>query len=244
MLYLCSHRSCGVTEGATGGRKSRVCGDVGGGAHSRIVRELGIGITGGSKRGGWFSSMIVCGGSGCSLQMVVGTVVGDWLVLWIVCGCCVGYGACGLQLLATSVSVSLSSSSARIWKGLLCPVRCWCTMGNCRMVFGAVMVLDIVATLGGAAITTLGGVASTTLGDVGSGGGALGWPEIMVVSCQIALRCFSLAVVVVGIAHPSCCNRTAAASKVMLCSEVVRTWQWLVYKRHVLEKQKHRVAGM
>jgi hypothetical protein len=47
-------------------------------------------------------------------------------------------------------------------------------MGNCWMVFGAVMVLDIV--------TTLGGVAGTTLGDVGLGGGALGWPDIMVVS--------------------------------------------------------------
>ncbi len=55
-------------------------------------------------------------------------------------------------------------------------------MGNCRMVFGAVMVLDVVATLGGAATATLGGVAGTTLGDVGSGGGALGWPDIIVVS--------------------------------------------------------------
>ncbi len=47
-------------------------------------------------------------------------------------------------------------------------------MGNCRMVFGAVMVLDVVATLGG--------VAGTTLGDVGSMGGALGCPDMMVVS--------------------------------------------------------------
>ncbi len=31
-------------------------------------------------------------------------------------------------------------------------------MGNCWMVSGAVMVLDIVATLGGAAIATFGGV--------------------------------------------------------------------------------------
>ncbi len=46
MLYLCSHKSCGVTEVATGGRNSRVCGDVVGGAHGRIVREWGVGITG------------------------------------------------------------------------------------------------------------------------------------------------------------------------------------------------------
>ncbi len=37
------------------------------------------------------------------------------------------------------------------------------------MVFGAMMMLDVVATFGVAATATLGGVASTTLGDVGSG---------------------------------------------------------------------------
>ncbi len=112
------------------------------------------------------------------------------------------------------------------------------------MVCGAVMVLNVVATLGGAAIATLGGMAGTTLGDVGSGVGALGWPAMMVVSCRMALRCFSLAVVIVGIACPSCCNRLAAASKVMLCSDVVGTWQCLGYKHHVSEKQKRWVAGM
>ncbi len=50
------------------------------------------------------------------------------------------------------------------------------------MVFGAVMVLDIVATLGGGATATLEGVAGATLGDVGSVGGAMGWPDMMVVS--------------------------------------------------------------
>jgi hypothetical protein len=55
-------------------------------------------------------------------------------------------------------------------------------MGNCRIVFGAVMVLDIVATLRGAATATLRGAAGTTLRNVGSVGGALGWPDMMVVS--------------------------------------------------------------
>ena len=117
-------------------------------------------------------------------------------------------------------------------------------MGDWPKVFGAVMVLDVLATLRGAAIATLGGVAGTTLGDVGSGGGALGWPAMMVVSCQMALRYFSLAVVIVGIACPSCCNRLAAASKVMSCSDVVGTWQWLGYKCHVSEERKRQVAGM
>ncbi len=43
MLYLCSHRSCGATEGATGGRNSKVCGGVGGGARGRIVRSKASG---------------------------------------------------------------------------------------------------------------------------------------------------------------------------------------------------------
>jgi hypothetical protein len=34
--------------------------------------------------------------------MVVGTVVGGWLVGWVACGRCVGCGARELQLLATT----------------------------------------------------------------------------------------------------------------------------------------------
>jgi hypothetical protein len=152
--------------------------------------------------------------------------------------------SCG-KLLVTTVSVSLSlPSSARIWEGLLCRVRRWCMMGNCRMVFGAVMVLEVMATLGVAAIATLEGVAGTTLRDVGLGDGAMGWPAMMVMSCQMVLRCFSLAVVVVGIAHLSCCNRLAAASKAMSSSDVGGTWQWLGYKCHLSEKGKRWVAGM
>jgi hypothetical protein len=44
-------------------------------------------------------------------------------------------------------------------------------MGNYQMMFGAVMVLDVMATLKGVAPATLGGVAGTTLGDVGLGWG-------------------------------------------------------------------------
>ncbi len=53
----------------------------------------------------------------------------------------------------------------------------------------------------------------------------------------MALRCFSLAVVVVGIAGHSCHNRSAAASKVMPCSNVVGTWQWLGYAPCVREAE-------
>jgi hypothetical protein len=42
------------------------------------------------------------------------------------------------------------------------------------MVLGAVIMFNVVATLGGAATATLGGVAVSTLGAVGAGDGALG----------------------------------------------------------------------
>jgi hypothetical protein len=121
VLYLYGCRSCGVTEGATGGRNSRVCGDGIGRDHG-WTRERGV-ITGGSRRGGWLGIRIVWESSKGGLRMVVGSVVGGWLGCWIVCGHCVGRGTCGLQLLATIVLVSsLLSSSTRIWKGLLCCV--------------------------------------------------------------------------------------------------------------------------
>ena len=109
---------------------------------------------------------------------------------------------------------------------------------------GVVMVLDVVATLGGAATTALGGGAVSTLGDVGRGGGASGWPHIIVESWQIAARCLSLALAIVWIVHPSCLKRLAAASKVLLCSDATGTWQWAGYSRHVSAKRKHRVDGM
>jgi hypothetical protein len=44
-------------------------------------------------------------------------------------------------------------------------------MGNRQMVFGAMIVFNMVATLGGVATTTLGGVAFSMHGAVGTGVG-------------------------------------------------------------------------
>jgi hypothetical protein len=106
------------------------------------------------------------------------------------------------------------------------------------------MVFDVVASLGGVSITTLGGGSVSTLGDVGRGGVKLSWPDIIVESWQIAGRCLSLALAVVGIVRPSYSKRSAAASKVLSCSDVTGTWQWTGYSHHVSAKQKCRVDGM
>ncbi len=56
---------------------------------------------------------------------------------------------------------------------------------------GAVIVFKVVATLRGAATATLGGVAVSTLGAVGTRDGALGWADMIAVSCRMAARCSS-----------------------------------------------------
>jgi hypothetical protein len=53
-------------------------------------------------------------------------------------------------------------------KGLLLRVWRWCTSGMFLMILGAVILFDVVATLGGGAFATLG-LGATTIG-VGAGG--------------------------------------------------------------------------
>jgi hypothetical protein len=87
------------------------------------------------------------------------------------------------------------------------------------MVLGAVIVFEVVATLGGAATATLGGVAVSTLRAVDTGDGALGWADMIAVSCRMADRCFILALAVVGMGPPSCSNMSPVACRVLLCSD-------------------------
>jgi hypothetical protein len=61
----------------------------------------------------------------------------------------------GLQLLETTVSSSSSSSVVGIWNGLLRRVWRWWTNGIVWMTLGAVMLFDVVATLGAVACPTL-----------------------------------------------------------------------------------------
>ncbi len=76
-------------------------------------------------------------------------------------------------------------------------------IGIRRTVLGVVMVLDVVATLGGATIATLGSVAVPTLGAVLTRDGALGTRDMIADSCVIAARCLFFALAVVGMVPPS-----------------------------------------
>jgi hypothetical protein len=111
-------RSCGITVGMTGGIIRRVCSKLIGWGHSRVVHGRDKGIIDGGGRGGWFGSWNGCGRCVGGLKAVVAVAVGMRRSYWE------GRGAKGLQMLATTVSSSLSlSSSFRIWKGLFCCVR-------------------------------------------------------------------------------------------------------------------------
>ncbi len=127
-------------------------------------------------------------------------------------------GTLWLQLLCSTVfllSTSLSSFlSARIAKGLLFRVTCWWICSNWQMVPGAVIMFNVVAPLGGAATTTLGGVAASTLGAESTRDGELSCPDIIVVSCRMAVRCFNLALADVGTVPPSTLKILPAMSNV------------------------------
>ncbi len=112
-----------------------------------MLGTLGGGVVGwllGLIMGGWFAGWFA---SRCALQLAGGFTVRSL-------GCRLGSGSLGLQLLTTTVSL-LSSSLARRQNGLLLRVwRRWIN-GIYQMTLGAVILLDLVATLGGGVVATL-----------------------------------------------------------------------------------------
>ncbi len=92
------------------------------------------------------------------------------------------------------------------------------------------MVLDVVATLGGAVLSTLGGEVIATFGGatfatrgsvvvsiLGIGvaeGSASGWPDMILVSRRIVAMCFILFCADVGTVPPICVRKAFAASSV------------------------------
>ncbi len=140
-------------------------------------------------------------------------------------GCRLGSGLRGLQLLVTTVILSSSSSLARIWNGLLLRICRWWINSSCCMDVGDVMLFDVVATLGGGLSTTLGAGPSTLC--AGSSILAAGWFVRMLVSCRMALTCFTFAVADVGKVPPSAMRRSVAARMERSCCDAIGIWQWV-----------------
>jgi hypothetical protein len=111
------------------------------------------------------------------------------------------------------------------------------------MTVGDVMLLEVMATLGGGA-PTLGGAATPTLRGGVLVGGELEGPAMMAVSWRMASKCFSLSLAVAGAVCLSRVMRLAAARMDLSCSNVTRSWQCVGYSCHVSENWNCHVAGM
>jgi hypothetical protein len=110
------------------------------------------------------------------------------------------------------------------------------------MDIGVVMVLDVVATLGGVVCVTLGsaalctgGVTVSTLGGVvlptfvaaAVGDGVSWWRDMMLVSHWMDAICLILSCAIVGMMPLSCLRISCAVSNIVLCSDRAGTWQWV-----------------
>ncbi len=114
----------------------------------------------------------------------------------------------------------------------------------CLMALGAVMLFDVVATLGGGVATTLGHDATTLGVGASTVDGVDPCPAMIAGSSSMAQMCLIFSAVDVGTVQPNTLRRSAAAAMERSCCEATGTWQWAGYKRQVLEKRKQRVAGM
>jgi hypothetical protein len=112
------------------------------------------------------------------------------------------------------------------------------------MALAVVMLLDVIATLGGGVVATLGHGVTTLRVGAFTVGGSVRFPAMIGVSSPIARMCLILLVDNFGIVPPNTLRRTAAAAMERSCCEVTGTWQWAEYKRQVSEKRKRRIAGM
>jgi hypothetical protein len=206
------------------------------GINARVAYILGGGVVGrclGGTGGGGIGGGLVSRRSAWRVDGLTGGTLDGRMV----------GGALGLQLLATTVSSSLSLSE-RMWNGLLfCVSRRW-TNGICLMALVVVMLFDVVATLGGGVVTTLGHGASTLLVGASTVGGVVRCPAMIAVSFWMARMCLIFLEVIIGTVPPNTLRRSAAATMERSSCEATGTWQWAGYKCQVLEKRKRCMAGM
>jgi hypothetical protein len=60
----------------------------------------------------------------------------------------------------------------------------------------------------------------------------------------MAGACLIFSVVDAGILSPKALSRSAAAAMERSCCEVIEIWQWVGYRCHMSEKQRHQLAGI
>jgi hypothetical protein len=112
------------------------------------------------------------------------------------------------------------------------------------MALGVMMLLDVVATLGGGVVATLRHGATNLGVGASTVGGVACCPAMIAVSSLMARMCLILSAVDFGSVPPNTLRRSAAAAMERSCCEVLGTQQWAGYKHHVSEKRKRPFAGM
>ena len=112
------------------------------------------------------------------------------------------------------------------------------------MASGLVMLLDVVAGLGGGVVATLRHGATTLGVGASTVGVSARLPATIVVSFWMDCSCLILLADDLGTVPPNTLRRSAAAAMDRSCCKETGTWQWAGYRRQVLEKRKRRIAGM
>jgi hypothetical protein len=112
------------------------------------------------------------------------------------------------------------------------------------MASGVVMLLDVVAALGGGVVAILLHGATTLRVGVSTVGGFVHCSAMIAVSSWMARMCLIFSADNLVTLPSNTLRRSAAPAMERSCCEVTGTWQWAGYKRQVLEKWKRRIAGM
>jgi hypothetical protein len=112
------------------------------------------------------------------------------------------------------------------------------------MALSLVMLLDVVAALGGGVVATHRHGATTLRDGASTVDVSVCLPAMIAVSFRMACTCLILSADNLGTVLPNTLRRSAAAAMDGSCCEETGTWQWAGYKCQVSEKRRRRVAGM
>jgi hypothetical protein len=93
------------------------------------------------------------------------------------------------------------------------------------MALGVVMLLDVVATLGGGVVATLGHGATTLRDGASTVGGSVHCTAMIGVSYRMAHMCLIMSADKFGTVPPNTLRRSAATAMERSCCKVTGTWQ-------------------
>ncbi len=112
------------------------------------------------------------------------------------------------------------------------------------MALGLMMLLDVVAGLGGGAVAILRHCATALGVGASTVGVSVCLLAMITVSFWMACKCLIFLADDLGTVLPNTLRRSVAAAMDRSCCKETGTWQWARYKCQMSEKRKWRIAGM